>query len=142
MRALFDINLLIALLDESHEGHERAREWLSANIRKGWASCPLTQNGVIRIMSQPKYPNVSTPVQVMARLAHAIETPHHLFLPDDVSLLDPGRLDLTRVLGPRQVTDLYLLALAVKHGVRFVTFDGAVPVGAIKGARREHLVVL
>jgi predicted nucleic acid-binding protein len=57
MHALLDVNVLIALLDSDHVHHARARAWLKENIRHGWASCPLTQNGCIRIMSQPGYPN-------------------------------------------------------------------------------------
>lgn len=61
MRALLDVNVLIALLDAAHVHHRNARAWLEANIEQGWASCPLTQNGCIRILSQPAYPARSRP---------------------------------------------------------------------------------
>jgi predicted nucleic acid-binding protein len=76
------------------------------------------------------------------RLAEAARGPAHAFWPDDLSLLDDGVLDWTRVLGHRKVTDNYLLALAVRHGGRFVTFDARIDTEAVQGAAASHLVVL
>jgi toxin-antitoxin system PIN domain toxin len=142
MRALLDVNVLVALLDAGHLHHRRATAWLADNVRHGWASCPLTQNGCVRILSQPAYPNAVPAAQVAARLAEAAADDSHAFWPDSVSLLDDGRLDWSRLLGPRQVTDAYLLALAVVHRGRFVTFDRAVPLEAVAGAQRRHLLTL
>ena len=86
MRALLDVNVLIALLDSDHLHHGRAKGWLKENIKYGWASCPLTQNGCIRIMSQTGYPNALPAAAVAERLAAAITTNHHVFWPDTVSL--------------------------------------------------------
>lgn len=142
MRGLLDVNVLIALLDSAHVHHARARNWLQANIESGWASCPLTQNGCIRILSQPAYPGSHPPAAIAARLADATGTPWHAFWPDDRSLLDPGCVNWGRVLGSRQLTDVYLLMLAVRHGGRLVTIDRAVPLAAVIGAAVEHLVVI
>jgi len=142
MRALLDVNVLIALLDGAHVRHADAAAWLASQARHGWASCPLTQNGCIRIMSQPAYPGPIACGQVAARLAEATRHPSHAFWPDDISLVEDGRLDWSQVLGHRQVTDVYLLALAVRHGGRFVTFDGRVSLAAVPGAGRRHLHVL
>ena len=142
MRALLDVNVLIALLDQAHVHHQRARDWLIANIQHGWASCPTTQNGCVRIMSQPGYPQPVSTVQAMALLRDAAVTPYHQFWADDFSMLDDARIDSTRVLGPRQLTDLYLLALAVRHGGRFVTLDGRIALAAVRGATPQHLVAL
>ena len=142
MRALLDVNVLIALLDTDHAMHARAMDWLVANVRAGWASCPLTQNGCIRIMSHPSYPNAVPVGAVVERLSEAIATAHHRFWPDDVSILDADIADRTRVHGPRQVTDVYLLALAVKHRGRFVSFDAGTPLAAVRGAERKHLATL
>jgi hypothetical protein len=142
MRSLLDINVLIAALDAGHAHHDRAREWLGAEGVHGWASCPLTQNGCVRIMSQPAYPSALRPGEVIARLREATRHPSHAFWKDDVSLLDDGVVDSSRVLGPRQVTDLYLLALAVRHGGRLVSFDGRIPLSAVPGAKSAHLVAL
>jgi len=142
MRALLDVNVLIALLDSAHVGHRRATQWLAAEVRQGWASCPLTQNGCVRVMSQPAYPGALPAADVARRLAEASRHGAHAFWPDDLSLLDDGVLDWTRVLGHRQVTDNYLLALAVRHRGRFVTFDARVSINAVTGAKARHLVVL
>jgi toxin-antitoxin system PIN domain toxin len=142
MRALLDVNVLIALLDADHVHHVAASDWLARNLEYGWASCPITQNGCIRIMSQPRYPNPLPAAQVAARLAGAAATAHHEFWPDSVSLLDPARIDRSRLLNSHQVTDAYLLALAVRHAGRFVTFDRAIPIAAAAGATPAHLEVL
>lgn len=142
MRALLDVNVLIALLDVDHVHHAAAHAWLADNIDRGWASCPLTQNGCVRIMSQPAYPGALPPALVIERLAAATATPWHRFWPDAVSLLDPARIRPDALLGHRQVTDAYLLALAVHHGGRLVTFDRALPLPAVPGAAPDHLVLL
>lgn len=142
MRALFDVNVLIALLDADHASHARAREWLNDGAPDGWASCPLTQNGCVRIMSHHGYPNALPVPGVMERLREATASTHHAFWPDDLSLLDERVADATRIHGPRQLTDLYLLALAVRHRGRFVTFDRGIAVSAIRGATAKHLLAL
>ncbi len=135
MRALLDVNVLIALLDAQHLHHEAARRWLRANIRHGWATCSITQNGCLRIMAQPAYPNCLPASDVARRLREAISTEHHRFWPDEVSLLDPGVVDWKQIIGPRQITDVHLLALAVARKGRFVTFDAHIAPGAVIGAR-------
>lgn len=140
--ALLDINVLLALLDRDHVDHARARAWLQAGIAHGWASCAITQNGFVRIISQPRYPSPVTPAQAVDLLARATRTDHHTFWSCDLSLLDDTVVDRTRLHGPRQVTDAYLLALAVRNGGRFVTFDQSVALSAIPGADPAHLVVL
>ena len=142
MRRLLDVNVLIALLDQDHSLHRRAREWFTGNAAAGWSSCPLTQNGCIRIMSHPSYPNAVPVALVMARLREAVMDSHHEFWPDDVCLLDERVADATRIHGPRQITDLYLLALAVRHHGTFVTFDGSIAVNAVHGAVKRHLTTL
>ena len=81
-------------------------------------------------------------VQLVARLREATRSGHHEFWPDDVSLLDERAIDSTRIHGSRQITDLYLLALAVRHEGTFVTFDSAVARNAVHGAEGRHLTVL
>lgn len=141
MRALLDVNVLIALLDPDHIHHVLATNWLAQEAEQGWASCPITQNGCIRIMSQPAYPNAFPPAVVANRLAEAAGSPLHQFWPDDASLLD-GTLAWPHVLGSRQVTDCYLLALAVRHAGRLVTFDSRIKPQAVIGARASHLLPL
>lgn len=142
MRALLDVNVLIALLDTDHVHHVTAVDWFTRNVECGWASCPLTQNGCIRIMSQAGYPNPLPAVEVARRLGEAAATPYHRFWPDSTSLLDGEAVTWSRVLGPRQVTDVYLLALAVRNAGRLVSFDRGIPLAAVPGAESRHLVTL
>lgn len=142
MRALLDVNVLIALLDGSHIHHGLATDWLSNHINEGWASCPITQNGCIRILSQPGYPNTVPAAQVAGRLTEATQHPSHVFWPDSTSLLHPGCLIWEKVLSSRHVTDVYLLALAIRQGGRFVTLDRGIPLDAVGEALPKHLVTL
>lgn len=141
-RALLDINVLLALLDSDHVDHQRARAWIEAEIRHGWASCAITQNGFVRIISQPSYPNPVTPSQAMGLLSGATQTEHHQFWACTVSVLDEEIVDRDRVHGSRQVTDVYLLALAAANGGRFVTFEQRVSTEAVRGATDANLAVI
>lgn len=142
MRALLDVNVLLALFDTEHIFHRSARSWWLANRDHGWSSCPLTQNGYLRIVSQKSYTTPARLTDALKQLQSWAVPPEHEFWPDDVSILDAEMIDHTRLLGPRQITDIYLLAVAVKHGGRLVTLDTSVSLAAVKGARAEHLVVV
>jgi toxin-antitoxin system PIN domain toxin len=142
LRALLDVNVLIALLDADHVDHATARGWLAREIRHGWASCAITQNGVIRVMSQPRYPNPVTTAEAADRLAAATRAGHHSYWSCDVSVLDEEVVDRSYLHGPKQVTDVYLLALATANGGRFVTFDDTVPIAAVPRATPDSIVLL
>jgi uncharacterized protein len=141
-RALLDINVLLALLDSDHVDHDRARGWINDEIKYGWASCAITQNGFVRIISQPRYPSPVSPGLALDRLARASNTGYHEFWPCSVSLLNEHVIDRARLLGPLQVTDAYLLALATHHDGRLVTFDRSIPLSAVNGAQEANLTVL
>jgi toxin-antitoxin system PIN domain toxin len=134
--------VLIALLDADHVGHPIATDWWAAHLGGGWASCPLTQNGAARVMSAPGYTNPLPVVEVVAQLGAACRTEHHRFWPDDLSLTDPRVFDATGLLGPKQITDRYLLALCVRRKGRLVTFDRAIRPTAVVGAKASHIVCL
>ena len=138
MRALLDVNVLIALLDENHLDHTTTSDWFVNHIEQGWASCPLTQNGCVRILSQPGYPNPLGIAEAVNRLRTAVSTPYHQFVADDVSLLDDASIDGGSLSGPRQITDVYLLALAVAHGIRLVTLDRYVPLATVQVCSVGH----
>jgi toxin-antitoxin system PIN domain toxin len=142
MRALLDVNVLVALLDAAHMHHAHATQWLQQEIAYGWASCPLTQNGCLRIMAQPAYPQALPLAAIVSRLAQATAHPAHAFLADDYSLLDANQLHWPHLLGHRQITVSYLLGLAVRHQCRFVSFDARLNLRAVPGAHAEHLVTL
>ena len=139
--ALLDVNVLIALFDPDHVHHGAAHDWFARNRSAGWATCPLTENGAVRILSNPAYsPIAERPAAIAERLWTFKGSGHHRFWPDDVSLCDPRRYSLA--VGHRHLTDAYLLGLAVHHGGRLATFDRSIPLKAVRGARPEHLAVI
>jgi uncharacterized protein len=144
MIALLDANVLIALIDGDHTHHESAHKWWAKNIRHGWASCPLTENAVIRVMSGPNYPSVlrHTPYEILGRLNTFIEEAEHQFWPDDISLRDTDVFVTDRIHGPRQLTDVYLLGLATRNNGRLVTFDQRISLLAVREATPENLCML
>jgi toxin-antitoxin system PIN domain toxin len=134
--------MLLALLDASHVHHARAKEWMLAQAEPKWASCPLTQNGFVRIISQPSYPAPATVRQGASLLAHAASSTLHEFWPDDLSLLDESAFDYSMIHGPKQISDAYLLALACRRGGRLVALDRAISVQAVRAAKSENLVIV
>ncbi len=142
MRALFDVNVLVALSDDQHFHHAVAFAWWVAHHEEGWASCPLTQNGLVRVVSSPNYRRPKRLADALAQLRGLLSMPTHAFWPDDMSFADPSVFDSGHILGPNQITDVYLLALAVKNGGRLVTLDRGIPLRAVRGADAQHLVVI
>ena len=139
MRSLYDVNFLIAFLDKNHKFHDAVSSWFTDNVEQGWASCPLTQNGYLRIRSQPDYPHPVSLAQACEQLLAATSTEHHHFITDDISLLDDTLVRFRVLSSYRQLTDVYLLALAVKHDARLVTLDTRIPLRAVHGANEGHL---
>ena len=142
MRALLDVNVLIALLDPQSDNHRAVNDSLRANLATGWASCPLTENACLRLLTNPRYRAPVSPAVVLARLGETKRGGHHAFWPDDLSITDAAAFDWNRLQGHQQVTDVYLLALAVAHGGRFVTFDLGIRRDMVAGCGAEHLVML
>lgn len=142
MRALFDISVLLPLFDLEHAHHRRAKAWWAEHRDDGWASCPFTQNGFVRVISGSGYPRPVPIATALSILDAQLKLPGHEFWPDNVSLMNTEIFDLGRLLGPRQITDIYLLALAVKRRGRLVTFDQAIPLTAVRGAEPRHLTMI
>jgi toxin-antitoxin system PIN domain toxin len=140
--ALLDINMLIALFDAAHVHHSAAHAWMTKHRSLGWATCPITQNGCIRVMSQLNYPGHLPVAEIVRRVAAATSEKNHTFWLDSISLCDPARFDSRRMLTSRNLTDIYLLGLAVEKGGRLVTFDRAIPARAVTKMKDPHLVVL
>ena len=141
MRSLLDVNVLLALFDSGHLHHPRAMAWWSDNAEPGWASCPLTENGYLRIVSQKSYMRPVRLADALSTLRRQFSEGGHEFWPDDLSLLDPRAVDYRYLLGPKQIKAVYLLALSVKHGGRLVTFDRGISTAAARGATPESLIV-
>lgn len=142
-RALLDVNLLVALFDADHVHHELAHDWFADNRAGGWATCPITENGLIRVLTDPAYAStVSTASAIVQRLQAFRASGDHDFWPDDFSVTDDRLVRPTLVRGHRQLTDIYLLALACRHGGRLATLDRGIPLSAVPGASKDALAVI
>jgi toxin-antitoxin system PIN domain toxin len=141
--SLLDVNVLVALCDGGHTDHDFAHQWLGQNKKQGWATCPFTINGCVRILSSPSYPATrQTPAEVASLLIDACDTADHHFWADSVSLLDDTLFKMSAVAGNKKITDVYLLGLAVRNHGRLATFDRGIPLNAVSGARPGNLVVI
>jgi toxin-antitoxin system PIN domain toxin len=131
---LLDVNVLIALIDPTHIGHDAAHQWFQGTNGAAWATCPITENGVLRIVGHPKYPNsAGSPAVVAPIVARLRALPGHVFWSDSLSLVASELVDPALLLTPGQVTDTYLLALAMSNGGRLVTFDRRLSTKAVRG---------
>ena len=141
---LLDANVLIALLDPEHQHHDAAHAWLAQCGQTGseFAVCPLIENACLRIMCQPGYPKALPFAMVRARLAALREQPACRFWADSVSLSNASCLVTGATLAPAAVTDTYLLALAVSHDARLVTFDRRIAWQNVVGAHAASIWVL
>jgi uncharacterized protein len=143
VRLLLDVNVLVALLDEGHVHHAIAQA-LIAKPKLKIATCALTENGVLRVMNLPGY-SIYGPAgfgAVRTQLQRLCNDIDHAYWPCDVSLRDDPSVQWSRVMGHNQITDVYLLALAVKHGGALATLDHRVALSTVLGADKKHLVLL
>ncbi|HEV7406057.1 MAG TPA: TA system VapC family ribonuclease toxin [Chthoniobacteraceae bacterium] len=136
-----DVNLLIALIDRAHAAHDLAHRWFSIHRSNGWSTCPIAENGCLRILTNPKYSNPYSAEEVLRWLDNAKSDGFHEFWPDDLSVTGPN-FQRSALTGHQQVTDIYLLALAVSRSGRLVTFDTGISLNAVAGATAENLFVL
>lgn len=143
MRALLDVNVWVALFDDAHQFSARANAFIEARGTR-IATCPLVENGVIRVMSLPGYgKRGGLPIRaVRERLRDACAALDHQFWPDDISLRSDEHANFERVQGHNQITDLYLLALATHRKGCLATFDQAIAISSVPGATARHLKLL
>lgn len=141
--ALLDVNVLLALSNPKHMHHEAAHDWFADHHARGWATCPITQNGFVRVLSNPAAGagGVRT-AEVIDLLQRFCSAKEHVFWPDGVSLTDSQLFNPSLIRGYRQVSDIYLLGLAKKMGGYLATFDGGIPLAAVVGATRDTLAVI
>lgn len=143
MRSLLDVNVLIALVDENHTFHRLSHRWFATHRDEGWASCPITENAVVRIIAGNTYRQVrQLSVQDVTDALNGFDRSTHEFWPDDITIIDGSTISTNHIHGAGQLTDVYLLALAVKNGGRFVTFDQRIPLIAVPKAKQENLMIL
>ncbi len=143
MRHLLDVNVWVALLDEAHVHHAQALR-LAQRRKLQIATCPLVENGVIRVLNMPGYSKHGAPgfEAVRNKLREICAHLDHEFWPDSVSLRSDEAVNWSRVLGHNQITDVYLLALAVAHHGCLATLDHRVALSAVRGADDKHLLLL
>jgi toxin-antitoxin system PIN domain toxin len=140
--ALLDVNVLIALIDPSHEFHDFAHAWFQRNRRHGWATCPITENACVRILGKPGYPYLGITVpEVRDILSELCRAKDHRFWPDSVSLLDNKRFDLAGA-GSKNITDIYLLGIADAQGGRLATFDQSIRQKSVPRAQPDSVEVI
>jgi uncharacterized protein len=141
-RFLLDVNVLIALIDPSHVQHDKAHDWFERSGSKAWATCPLTENGVLRIVGHSRYPNSpGTPAAVAELMTIFLDHPGYEFWPDRLTLFDKRSVLAARLLDSAQVTDTYLLALAASHGGKLATFDKHLVTDAVTNGS-QHLYII
>jgi toxin-antitoxin system PIN domain toxin len=130
---LLDVNVIVALIDPGHVSHDAAHAWFISSAADSWATCPIVENGVIRIVGHPRYPNTpGSPATVAAILSEMFALPGHAFWPDDLSLVGTASVEPAQIRTPGQVTDTYLLALAQSHGAQLATFDRRLSTSAVR----------
>jgi toxin-antitoxin system PIN domain toxin len=138
---LLDVNLLLALTDPMHIHHKRAHNWFVEKGQQAWATCPLTENGFIRIASHPNYPNRPGDVPAVLDIFHQLcEARGHHFWPDDVSILQVLKSDA--IITHAQITDAYLLGLAVYKRGKLATLDQRIPVEAVLGGQKALELII
>jgi toxin-antitoxin system PIN domain toxin len=140
--ALLDTNVLIALSWPNHVHHEIALKWFTKHQRHGWATCPMTQSGFVRVSSnRAVIPEARSPGESAALLREILALPHHHFWADDISLAASEFVEMSRVVGFRQVTDAHLLALALRHGGCLATLDRDLRALVPSGYQADRVVV-
>ncbi len=139
---LLDVNVLIAMAWPSHRDHQKVHEWLARHAREGWATCPLTQTSFVRILSNPAFSaDALTPTDALTLLQANLAHPAHRFWADAVSLIDSLEPFAQKLTGHQQVTDAYLLGLAIHKKGKLVTMDrGVRTLLAEKGPERDFVV--
>lgn len=139
---LLDVNVLIALLDRWHVFHDQAHDWFSGARQAGWATCPIIENGVVRILGHSRYPDGPGSVDGAAKvLASWLAEEDHQFWPDNISLFDATWFDAAKLGSSAQITDTYLLGLAASRGGRLATFDRRLSTQAVRAGRKVlHMI--
>jgi toxin-antitoxin system PIN domain toxin len=140
--ALLDVNVLIALFDAAHVHHETAHDWFADNRSAGWATCAITENGFLRVLTHPRAAVAEDRATVFESLRTFCRGRGYAFWAETVSLRDATLFDASVIVSHRQLTDVYLLGLAARMGGRLATFDAGIPVKAVRGAGAGSLAVI
>ena len=142
MTFLLDVNVLIALLDPDHVDNARATDWFERAGQFSWATSPIVENGIIRIVGAANYASIPLDcAEVANTLAEWCQADGHQFWPDDLSLLSDGLIDRLQLISPKRITDTYLLALAVRRAGKLATLDRRLSPEAVNGGREALHVI-
>ena len=137
---LLDVNVLIALGDPYHVHHDRAQAWFHQEKARAWATCPITENGFLRILGNPAYKDSpGSPSKLQSVLQAICSAPGHQFWPDSVSLRDEKHYSTLPSFS--HLTDFYLLALAIRHQAKLATFDRRIDPSLIPAGEKAYLVI-
>jgi uncharacterized protein len=142
---LLDVNVLVARFWERHVFHQKVRNWFDMHAHEGWATCPITQLGLMRTLSNPAFDeNAPRPAEAMHWIAKTLsEDPNHRFWADELAVSDACQESILRLHGFRQFTDAYLLGLALHRKCRFVTLDRRIlSLAPEESQARKSLVIL
>ena len=139
---LLDTNVLVALFSADHSHHGVAQRWFREHEKKGWATCPFTQAGFVRLVSNPTVARTAvSPAEAIAVLEENLQTPHHEFWPDDISFMKAVTPLTSGLQGHKQITDAYLLGLAIHHKGKLATFDRSIASLLPEGRRKSDWIV-
>jgi toxin-antitoxin system PIN domain toxin len=142
---LLDVNILVARFWEEHVFHQKVRAWMASHERDGWATCPITQAGMVRTISNPGFSqNAPRPTEAIHWLAESLRLdPNHHFWADGLPFSDGCAESLPLLNGFKQLTDAYLLGLAISHKGRLLTLDRRMlALAPNESHAREALVIL
>jgi toxin-antitoxin system PIN domain toxin len=141
---LLDVNVLIATAWPTHQAHQRVQQWASRHAKQGWATCPLTESAFVRILSNPAFsPNALTPMDAILLLRANLRHPAHRFWEDDISFVQAVEPFTERLIGHQQVSDAYLLGLAIHRKGKLATLDRTVlMLLPERSSERERVVII
>jgi hypothetical protein len=142
--SLLDVNVLIAMTWPAHRAHGKVQHWLAHHAREKWATCPFTETAFVRILSNPAFSlDALTPADAIALLQSNLTHPAHQFWPDDIGLLDAIASCAPRIVGHQQVTDAYLLGLALHRKGKLVTLDSSIAsLLPVKNPARDSITLI
>lgn len=139
---LLDVNVLVALFWADHNDHNAAQQWFKESEKKGWATCPLTQAAFVRLVSNPSFSSEAvSPVEAIDLLEEALGRSTHEFWPDDLSFAEAASYLRPDLSGHRQITDVYLLGLAIHHQSKIATFDKPLASLLPAGKRKSDWII-
>jgi toxin-antitoxin system PIN domain toxin len=123
---LLDVNILVALSWPAQQNHLVARNWFARVRSDGWATCSVTQGGLVRVLSTPALGTNLKPFAALKILEASLVDPHHCYWDDPTGFLSLVTPFAQTIRGHRQLTHAYLLSLAIRNGGKLATFDTGV----------------